>query len=141
MNVSTRTKTVGISCLLLACLLLWWPVGCRPLRIPPEPADQLSERVLPDDVFEGPRSPHWSAVRDHFVALHPNCAACGATQDLNVHHIIPFAVDPRLELDTSNLIVLCREHHFVIGHHRNWKFSNVHCVEEVEAFRKAHPWK
>ena len=34
----------------------------------------------------------------------------------DVHHIVPFHQRPDLELVEDNLITLCREHHFRIGH-------------------------
>jgi hypothetical protein len=54
---------------------------------------------------------------------HPACEACGTTAELNVHHIKPFHIYPELELDHTNLITLCRVHHFTIGHDSDgpWK--------------------
>lgn len=65
---------------------------------------------------QGSRSSKWDDVRDEFVRQHPACEACGSKENLNVHHVISFSERPDLELDTSNLITLCREHHFLIGH-------------------------
>lgn len=39
------------------------------------------------------------------------CKICGATNDLRCHHVIPFAVDKTLRLDTTNGIVLCNKCH------------------------------
>ena len=81
------------------------------------------------------RSSHWETVRKHFLKAHPACAACGIVDDLQVHHIKPFHLHPELELDTTNLVVLCENTdnncHFVIGHHRNWKSENPNVLAEA----------
>lgn len=48
------------------------------------------------------RSPEWPHVREEFLKACPACAACGGTEDLNVHHIQPFHLHPELELDPAN---------------------------------------
>lgn len=48
------------------------------------------------------------------------CQWCGSTHDLNVHHIQPQHLHPELRDVPSNLVTLCRECHFVLGHKRNW---------------------
>ena len=73
------------------------------------------------------RSKDWAEVRDNFLSLHPTCAACGGTEKLQVHHIIPFHVNEKLELDEDNLITLCMgkdECHLSIGHGDSWKCYN-----------------
>lgn len=62
-----------------------------------------------------PRSPKWPAVRAEHLKDHPICEVCGATK-VEVHHIKPFHLRRDLELERSNLITLCREHHFKVGH-------------------------
>jgi len=56
---------------------------------------------------------------------HPECAVCGHTSDLEIHHIVPVHVDPSLALDPENFITLCdwRNHgcHYVFGHFRNFR--------------------
>jgi 5-methylcytosine-specific restriction endonuclease McrA len=37
----------------------------------------------------------------------PACAICGSTNDLQVHHILPYHLFPDLELVETNLITLC----------------------------------
>jgi 5-methylcytosine-specific restriction protein A len=88
-----------------------------------KPDIEVSEEVQ-DVPFGGERSSKWPAVRNYFVKLHPACEACGTTESLNVHHIIPFHERPELELDLANLITLCRDHHFSLGHFRNWSKYN-----------------
>ena len=74
-----------------------------------------------------PRSPHWKAVRAAHLKRYPACAACGATGPkacLQVHHIVPFHVDPSKELLASNLLTMCespgRNCHLTHGHAHHW---------------------
>lgn len=90
-------------------------VGLLPPPIPLEPIDQQLESI-DGMTYEGPRASEWVQVRAEFVRRHPRCEACGSGYNLNVHHIVPFHQRPDLELDEGNLITLCREHHFRIGH-------------------------
>ena len=71
---------------------------------------------------EKERSPQWSAVRDHFLEG-KKCAACGSKKNLQVHHVKPFHLYPELELDVTNLIVLCMDKydcHLRLGHGNNF---------------------
>ncbi len=98
-------------------LKAWLANGCV------APLDQIRAMV------EG-RSPHWPAVRRAFLVKHPTCAACGTRKNLEVHHCLPFHIDPSKELLSENLIVLCEGHeedHFILGHEKNWKLWN-RCV-------------
>jgi hypothetical protein len=52
------------------------------------------------------------------------CAWCGRTVDLNRHHIIPHSFSPELVNTPTNLVVLCRDCHFVLGHRCDWKTYN-----------------
>ena len=71
------------------------------------------------------RSSRWRSVRNQHLKEFPECAACGRKDNLEVHHIIPYNVDPDKELDRSNLITLCGKYcHFVFGHFMNWKSWN-----------------
>ena len=96
----------------------------------PVPPEELAERV---DWFEG-RNGRWPEVRAAHVAKYPTCAACGGTDELNVHHVKPFWTHPQLELEPNNLITLCRSHHYTVGHdpdgpfgplRPNWKSANL----------------
>ena len=100
------------------------------------------------------RSPQWPAVRDKHIATNPHCAACGGTEELQVHHEQPYHLHPELELDEHNLITLCMgplECHLRIGHGDNFKAYNPNVVanaievhthphqrESVEASAKLH---
>ena len=65
------------------------------------------------------RSPQWPRVRREWLEKHPNCAVC-EKKPCEVHHQLPFHLDPSLELAESNFISLCRDHHFLFGHLLNW---------------------
>lgn len=119
-----------------------------------KPASEYAEEV--DGIVEygaGERSGHWPTVMHHFrnnefydwrtKKSHPFtdgidrsvCRCCGGAQDLNVHHIKPFHIDAALELDPNNLVTLCREHHFHIGHHDNWKNANPNVCADCDTMR------
>lgn len=86
------------------------------------------------------RSPRWRKVRDEFLLENDFCAACGTHKHLQVHHMKPFHLEPSLELDKNNLIVLCmdtEECHLSIGHGDSFQFYNPHVVEDVKKFRLA----
>jgi hypothetical protein len=53
------------------------------------------------------RSSKWPRVRLAHLRAEPACALCGATNDLQVHHIVAFHIRPDLELDDANLVTLC----------------------------------
>lgn len=52
------------------------------------------------------------------------CKWCGRTVNLNRHHEVPQAANPALRDVKENLIILCRDCHFVLGHRCNWKQYN-----------------
>ena len=78
------------------------------------------------------RSSRWPRVRQLWLEIYPQCAACGGLDNVEVHHVIPFHLHPELELDDTNFISLCEkmgtEHHLRIGHtvggHSSWKINN-----------------
>jgi 5-methylcytosine-specific restriction endonuclease McrA len=80
------------------------------------------------------RSGKWIEVRTYFVEEHPTCAVCGTKKKLNVHHIVPFHLRPDLEMDESNLITLCRKHHFTFGHLGYWRSWNTTIVEDAKVW-------
>lgn len=53
-----------------------------------------------------------------------DCAWCHRTVNLNRHHVVPQSANPALRDVKENLIVLCRDCHFVLGHRCNWKQYN-----------------
>lgn len=74
------------------------------------------------------RSSQWGKLQKHIVTVNPLCEGCGATDHLQVHHKKPFHLHPELELDPSNLVVLCmkpgQECHLYLGHGDSWKAYN-----------------
>lgn len=138
--VITGFLVLGIACF----LTMFLHVTHRELghlqspAIPLEPEEEQQESA--DNSVEGfgstPRSPKWTMVRNAHLDKYPECAACGSTEDLNVHHIQPFHQFPELELEPSNLITLCRPHHFNLGHRRNWKDWNPYVKEDAALLRK-----
>jgi len=86
------------------------------------------------------RSPHWPTIRAHWLKFNGQCAACGATSKLQVHHVKPFHIDPKLELDYNNFITLCEEKggyecHLHIGHRGNFKNEVPTVREDAAAMR------
>lgn len=100
------------------------------------------------DVFEGKapkghkRSSRWPAVRKHHLAQNPTCVVCGDVSKLEVHHIVPFHVQPELELEPTNLITMCESTsygvvcHLYYGHLGNYKNINPNVVEDAAAALK-----
>lgn len=103
---------------------------------PTTPDNYMEHHPHSEDGLELPRSSQWPKVRNAYLLGNPCCAACGTVYDLNVHHVISFHEHPDKELDPTNLITLCREHHLHVGHrcpegNCNWSCSNVNVREEV----------
>jgi len=83
------------------------------------------------------RSSQWEHVRKTYLKDHQSCVICGTTKDLQVHHIKPFHLYPELELDPNNFITLCTSKywgfncHLIAGHAGNFKWENIHVVEDA----------
>ena len=88
------------------------------------------------------RSPLWSKVRSKHLKKEPVCQLCGGDDDLEVHHIIPFHINPDRELDPSNLITLCGcgkkgiNCHLFFGHLGSWKNYNPSVVVDTAVWRE-----
>jgi len=90
---------------------------------------QLREHVVKGIIHPiiGKRSSAWRGTRKRFIELNSTCAACGGTSFLNVHHKEPYHLEPKLELEPSNLITLCMgkfECHLMLGHGDDFKAYN-----------------
>jgi 5-methylcytosine-specific restriction endonuclease McrA len=87
----------------------------------------------------GGRNPKWREVRKIHLSIHNCCEVCGKKgsilNPLEVHHIVPVNMDKRLELDTNNLITLCREHHLLFGHLNSWKSYNQEVKEDSKLWK------
>lgn len=88
------------------------------------------------------RSSRWPEVRRRHIERHPTCAACGASDRLEVHHVVPVGHAkrigrPELELDPLNLITLCgppKDCHWWLGHacdDRAWRPDVRHLAEMI----------
>jgi len=87
-----------------------------------------------DDLFG--RSGSWSRVRKEHLAKHPTCEACGRSEKLEVHHVVPYRDRPELELEPDNLITLCADPcHLVHGHLMSWRRINPHVREDCKRYR------
>jgi hypothetical protein len=80
------------------------------------------------------RSSGWGRVRANWIKNNPKCLACGTIHNLDVHHIKPYHLFPELELDTANLVTLCRTHHYQIGHFKDWRKYNIDVVVDSILF-------
>lgn len=88
------------------------------------------------------RSPEWRSVEKGKVEAQKVCEICGSSVRLQVHHVEPFYVKPDMELDPSNLVVLCmdtNECHFKVGHGggmgHGWKGWNPLIRQHIEEAR------
>lgn len=83
-----------------------------------------AERTASEDAViltkEGTVTAQWNYQQ---LPMH-ECKWCGRTVNLNRHHAVPQAANPALRDVRENLIVLCRDCHFVLGHRCNWKQYN-----------------
>lgn len=52
------------------------------------------------------------------------CSFCTSKVNLNRHHVISQLAAPELANEPTNIIVLCRSCHLVLGHKNNWKKFN-----------------
>lgn len=96
----------------------------------------ISTLVNKEPTLTVTRDPKWSNVRNQFLKENGSkCACCLKTKKLNVHHIIPVHVDSSLELEHSNLIILCENKtlncHLSIGHLQNYKAYNPDVREDA----------
>lgn len=86
------------------------------------------------------RSGHWPTVRKQHLEDHAECAVCGGTAKLEVHHIRPFHLHPALELEPTNLITLCEANkggvncHLLFGHLGNFKSFNTSVIQDAMAW-------
>lgn len=91
------------------------------------------------------RSYKWPNVREQHLKKQPFCQACGSRDNLEVHHIEPYHVNPDRELDPDNLITLCGKNcHFIFGHLMDYSSWNTRVVEDSQVYLtkvKNRPYK
>lgn len=78
------------------------------------------------------RSTRWHRVQREHLKVEWWCRYCGTTSNLQVHHVVPFHVDPSHELDASNLLTLCMSTnrcHLMQGHLGDFKLYNTNIVK------------
>ena len=85
------------------------------------------------------RSSEWSRVRAEHLKREPVCAICKKSDNLSVHHKLPFSRYPDLELSPLNFITLCeapgREHHLNYGHLGSYLSYNPEVEKDCEIWR------
>ena len=85
-------------------------------------------------VLSLPRSPLWKIIRNEHLKKFPCCEVCGNFKNVVPHHIVPFHIDPSLELEPLNLISLCEGDtfncHLFFGHFRKWTRYNPTVVQD-----------
>lgn len=97
----------------------------------------LSGAFLPRPVLKmRERSARWKKLRRAHLRQEPACAVCGRFKNVEVHHIVPVAVDPLRELDPHNLITLCvTPCHIMFGHFFCYHCYNRDVRKMAAAFR------
>ena len=97
------------------------------------------KNIFQNRTFGVARSGKWASFRKEFLRKNPLCAVCNKKGTLlspnEAHHIKLFNKFPELELVESNVIVLCREHHFWFGHLGDFKSFNSKIREDAEIWR------
>lgn len=89
-----------------------------------------------ETLFYGvPRSIDWDTVRRQQIKIQPLCQVCDS-KIVDVHHIKPYHLFPKLELILKNLITLCRAHHLLFGHCMYWLAYNKYVISDVNRIRK-----
>jgi hypothetical protein len=137
-KVPTETVVVvfAVLCLLAANLLLATGCSTSNYQSPPGHHEALGTSSIHSDY-------QVTKAKNHYRALHPRCAVCGAKSCISngnrndVHHKLPVSYRPDLAATPSNLITLCRRHHFWIGHAGSWRSYNTNLVNSIEAFNEA----
>lgn len=102
------------------------------------------------------RSPNWRKAEKAHLKIQPWCVACSPQRKgfiaailrpwkgIRVHHIWPFHLvymigRPDLEFDQRNLLTLCDDHHFLLGHLGSWASFNPHVKHLcIRFFGKSH---
>lgn len=90
--------------------------------------DFFRYREVYEPVMGLKRSGSWPMVRKEHLLKQPDCQVCKIKKNLEVHHLVPFHVNMNLELEPTNLITLCRPHHFLFGHLCDWSYYNTQCT-------------
>ena len=88
--------------------------------------------------FLANRAPRWPKLRREHLEREPRCAACGTKEGVVPHHVVLVSVDPRMELEPTNLITLCESKthncHLIWGHLLDWSKGNPHVRADAAAY-------
>jgi len=67
----------------------------------------------------------WRKCKKEYYKTHVKiCMCCNYEKKTELHHIKPRHIYPELALLHTNLIVLCRDCHFHLGHRNNFRDYN-----------------
>ncbi len=72
------------------------------------------------------------------IEMH-DCAWCKSTVNLNRHHIVPQSVNRLLRDEPTNIVVLCRTCHYVLGHRCSWRTYNPDVLTIVQTYTNCFP--
>lgn len=139
-RIESAAKTIGLAIVVAFACFFALAVPHFNGWKPPQQID-IAVGAATEEHESQPRSPQWPKVRAAWLKEHGECAACGQTDHLNVHHVVPFAVDASKELDPTNLITLCTDGpghmncHLVIGHAGNYRCRNEKVREDAANMR------
>lgn len=86
------------------------------------------------------RSPKWPALRKK-ILKGKVCAVCGGKTKLELHHIVPFHIDPSRELDPTNLIPLCEGNKTINCHLRFGHFDSFENKYNIQIKVEAPKWQ
>ena len=85
------------------------------------------------------RSAAWKSLRKRHLRDNPRCEACGSTENVVPHHVVPVRLDPSKELDPNNLVSLCEGRtfncHLFFGHLKRWDRHNPKVFDDAKAWR------
>jgi 5-methylcytosine-specific restriction endonuclease McrA len=82
------------------------------------------------------RSDGWPRARKLYLLIYPECAVCGERKKVVVHHILPFYLFPSLELEPTNFMTLCEEHHLLFGHLNDFKSYNEEAICDAQIWER-----
>ena len=91
--------------------------------------------------MEAPRASGWPKVRAAHLEREPACAVCGETENVEVHHVVPYHLKPELELSPENLLTLCGprsryDHHRWFAHFGDSQCHNPDVRKWVKAVKE-----
>ena len=104
--------------------------------------DSIQGKNLDEEGNKRKRSSRWRKVRAEHIKKHPRCAVCESKTKLEVHHQIPFSIDPSMELNMENLVTLCENKkygincHLALGHHGNFRKVNPNIEIDILTWNK-----